>query len=73
MDKNMILLIKGNCLMYQAQSMIITRKTQYLILAQINTKHYQDFTISTTSGRTPVTTAWTMTSTEEKEKVLDLI
>jgi len=71
METNMISRINGNYLMYQGLFTIITTKTRYHISAQINIKHYQDFTTNMTSGNTHATMEWTTISTVEKEKVLE--
>jgi hypothetical protein len=68
MDKNMILQIKENYLMYQDQFMTITTRIPYHISAQINTRLYQDFTINMTSGNTLAMVVWIMISMVEKEK-----
>ena len=68
MDKNMILQIKENYLMYQDQFMTITTRIPYHISVQINTRHYQDFTINMTSGNTLAMVVWIMISMVEKEK-----
>ena len=68
MDKNMILQIKENYLMYQDQFMIITTRIPYHISVQISTRLYQDFTINMTNGNIHAMVVWIMISTVEKEK-----
>ena len=68
MDKNMILQIKENYLMYQDQFMIITTRIPYHISVQINTRLYQDFTINMTNGNIHAMMVWITIFMEEKEK-----